>query len=370
MPLSSLLPHSFRTPAGLLGWLLLLGAGLPAITAPAQAQATPDTLLVGTRVAPPFVTRLPDGTWTGISIELWEEVAEALGLSYTVMERSLPGLLDSVATGQLDAGVAALTITADREARMDFSQPFFTSGLRIAVPSDRSWWDAIRAFVSLQFLQVVLALAGLLLLVGLGVWLLERRANPEQFGGSAAEGIASGFWWSAVTMTTVGYGDKAPVSWGGRLLGLVWMFVAIILISSFTAAITSSLTVNRLETDIRGPADLRRVDRVGTVTASTSFAYLERSGIQPLSYDTPEAALDALAAGELSALVYDAPILRYLVKTRYANRVQVLPGTFQTEYYGIALPPESPLREPITREVLAYLSSPAYAILIERYLGE
>ena len=73
--------------------------------------------------------------------------------------------------------------------------------------------------------------------VGVVMWLGERRRNQAQFGGTAAHGIGAGLWWSAVTMTTVGYGDKAPVTILGRLLGLVWMFAAIIIISSFTAAI-------------------------------------------------------------------------------------------------------------------------------------
>ena len=116
----------------------------------------------------------------------------------------------------------------------------------------------------------MLALGLVLLIVGVLIWLFERRRNPEQFGGSVSEGIGNGFWWSAVTMTTVGYGDKAPVSTAGRALGLVWMFVSIITISGFTAAIASSVTVNKLQTRINGVADLPRVN-VGSV-ANTSGA--------------------------------------------------------------------------------------------------
>ncbi|MFH7563901.1 MULTISPECIES: ion channel [Oceanimonas] len=48
----------------------------------------------------------------------------------------------------------------------------------------------------------------------------------------------------------MGYGDKAPVTFAGRLVGLIWMFAGMIMVASFTAAITSSLTVNNLRTGI------------------------------------------------------------------------------------------------------------------------
>jgi hypothetical protein len=70
------------------------------------------------------------------------------------------------------------------------------------------------------------------------VWLFERKLNPAHFGGNTLQGIGSGFWFSAVTMTTVGYGDKHPKTTGGRIVSLIWMFTAVILVSLFTATIT------------------------------------------------------------------------------------------------------------------------------------
>ena len=110
----------------------------------------------------------------------------------------------------------------------------------------------IKQIFSWTVLKIILASLLLLLLVGLAMWRLERKRNPEQFGGTTIEGIASGFWFSAVTMTTVGYGDKHPKTLGGRLVALFWMFVSVILVSVFTATITSLLTVKQLVPSIRG----------------------------------------------------------------------------------------------------------------------
>jgi len=259
-----------KLPAILISLILLISH------AAATAQETPRHWLIGTKEAPPFAMKQSDGTWRGISIELWAGLAERLGVTYEFREYDLNGLIDAVAAGEVDAGVAALTVTAEREQAFDFTHPFYTTGLAIAAQFGGGGTVALLGrLVSWEFFAAVGLLSLVLFGIGLLVWLLERRANPEQFGGSPAEGIGSGFWWSAVTMTTVGYGDKAPSTFGGRVVGLLWMFASIIIISGFTGAIASSLTVGQLEGAVQGPADLPKVS-VGTVTGSTSEAYKHR----------------------------------------------------------------------------------------------
>jgi polar amino acid transport system substrate-binding protein len=357
--------------------LCVLAAGVlsatPATAATgAQTGAPPArTLVVGTKVAPPFAFKRPDGSWTGISIELWRAIATELGYRYQWRETDLQGLIDGVRSGQLDAAVAALTITPEREAELDFTHPFHVSGLAIAVrDTDRAGWLAVaRQFISVAFLKVVLALAGLLLVVALLVWLFERRANAEQFGGRVTRGIGASFWWSAVTMTTVGYGDKAPQTIGGRVVALVWMFAALIVISSFTASITASLTVGALQGPIQGPDDLPGV-RVGSVPGSTSAEYLDWRQLPFTAYGAPDDALRALAGGRIDAVVYDAPILRYEVRQQFGSSLVVLPGVFERQYYGIALPTGSPLREPINQVLLRRIAMPEWQSLLTRYLGQ
>ncbi len=351
----------------LVGALAVLGLGSLWSVPPALAEGP---LIVGTKVAPPFAIKNPDGSWSGLSIDLWREIAARQNLAFTLEERDLAGLLAGVEDRTLDAAVAALTITAEREQRMDFTHPFHTSGLGIAVRADDKggWLAVAERFFSLRFLQVIASLALVLLLFGFLVWLFERRKNPEQFGGGLLKGIGAGFWWSAVTMTTVGYGDKAPATLGGRLVGMVWMFAAIIIISGFTAAITSSLTLTGLESRVRGPQDLPRV-RVATVADSTSATYLQRERIGFRSFAAPVAALEALAGGEVDAVVYDAPILRYFANAIPDAAISTVPQTFERQDYGIALPAGSPLREPANRVLLEKINSPWWSDALYRYFG-
>ena len=340
-------------------WLVLCLATLP-FTPAVLAQDGP-ALVVGTRIAPPFVIANEDGSLSGISIELWRRVAEALNLSYEFERRDLAGLITGLEDGTLSVSVAALTVTAERETRIDFTHPFHTTGLAIAVPAEGdSVFGVFRGIFSWEFFLALVALGGLLLLVGLILWIFERKKNPGMFGGSLLEGIGASFWWAAVTMTTVGYGDKAAITLAGRIVGLVWMFAAIILISGFTAAIATSLTVGRL--------DLPNV-RVLTVANSSSAAYLDARGIRYAVRSDVTSALAALGDGGFDALVYDKPILQYLSNREYPRRTDVLPAQFERQDYAIALPTQSDLREPMNQMLLSTIRNSDWQQVLTRYLG-
>jgi ABC-type amino acid transport substrate-binding protein len=338
---------------------------------PADPAPEADVLVIGTKVAPPFAIRQEDGSWRGIAIELWDEVAEQLGYDYRLQEATLEELISGLEDGSFDASVAALTMTAERERRIDFSHGFHSSGLGIAVPAvgegGSQWMRALRNLVDPRFLGAVASLVVVLFVAGLLVWVFERRRNPDQFE-PGARGLGSAFWWSAVTMTTVGYGDKAPVSAGGRVVALLWMFISVIVISSFTAAIASSLTVAQLDTGIRGPDDLAQA-LTATVTGSTSSAYLADRHLRHEDLATAQEGLSVVAAGDADAMVYDEPILRYLVRTS-GERLTVLPETFERQDYAFGLPEGSELREPVNRTLLEVIDRPAWQETLERYLGQ
>ena len=334
---------------------------------PVEAASVP--LIVGVKEAPPFATKDDRGSWEGISIELWNRIAEMNGFSCEFREMEFEELLDAVAREEVDAGVSAITVTSAREEAFDFTQPFFLSGLGIAVrEKSGDWWSIIRGFFSFEFLRIVSVLALVLLVSGFLVWLFERRRNPDQFGGPASSGVGSGFWWAAVTMTTVGYGDKAPKTAGGRLVALVWMFASLVIISGFTAAITTSLTVGSLDGAVKGPGDLHSV-RTATVSGSTSQHYLEEEYIAYREFDTLPEALRALREGRVDAVVYDEPIMRYAVSTGKVAGVTVLEQSFRYEYYAIALPPGSRLRESVNRSLLQFTASREWRSILFRYLN-
>lgn len=349
--------------------LIALVAGVQVQPAGAQVLAT-ETLTVATREAPPFAMKDDDGAWTGISIALWKQIADDLGLDYRFEEAALADMVPGVADGRYDAAVAALTITPDREELVDFSHPFYTTGFGLAVSDARvNWLGMLFGLLSWQFLQAVLLLAGLLGAIGFLFWLFERKRNADEFGGTWWKGIGSGFWLSAVTMTTVGYGDKAPRTASGRFVALVWMFTAIIITSTFTGMIASALTADRIAGSISGPEDLPGA-RVGSIEGSASQTWLGEQRVNFRNFETVRQGMDAVADDRIDVFVYDKPLLQHLASEMDDTDVDVLRGTYGRQDYGIALPPGSPMREEINHALLTYLETEEWNALTFRYLGE
>ena len=345
-------------------WLALLGLNASA------AESGDPVLRVGITEVPPFVIKEPDGSWRGISIDLWSTVAGKAGYRYELLPMPFERLLPSLEDGQLDVVVGALTMTAEREERFDFTHPFYRTGLAIGVPrySEGNGWGILKGLLSWQFFTLIFGLAFLLMLVGAVLWLFERRKNQAQFGGSPVQGLGSSFWWAAVTMTTVGYGDKAPVTLGGRLVGLVWMFAGLIMVSTFTAAVASMLTVGNLQGGIQGPEDLRRA-HVASVDKTSGALYLESQRIRHSNYPNLMEAMLAVQQGDTEAVVYDLPIMQYRNGEMGGGGLRLLPGTFENQSYAFALANGSPYRERLNLELLRAVSEDDWIKVQRLYLG-
>lgn len=193
----------------------------------------PEKLRVATREVPPFAMQNEEGQWTGISIDLLREVKAELEsesgheieIDFQVL--TLAEMLDAAENSEIDLAAAAITMNYERETRMDFTHSFHTSGLGIAVAAKQrqsGWSGIIDAILSKTFLRIVAGLVFAMFISAVGIYLFERKANREQFDKGWLRGISAGMWWAAVTLTTVGYGDKVPRTLGGRTIGLIWMF--------------------------------------------------------------------------------------------------------------------------------------------------
>ena len=326
-------------------------------------------LVVGTFQSPPFAMRDASGAWSGIAVELWSEMARRQELSYRVKEYDLQSLLSAVETGHVDVAVGPLLITADREGRMDLMTPFMLVPQAIATRPATGWWGSMLSVIPGPLLWATLGLLLMLLVSATLVWLLERHRNPEQFGGPRMQGLGDAIWWSASTMSTVGYGDRTPVTFWGRITGIVWMFASILLVSAFIALVTSDFTVRQLQTQIRSFADLTRV-RVAALSASGSAEYLRSLGLATAGCETLAACLDALVAGDVDAVVDEWPVLNWQARHRYPGRLVVVPQQVARGFIAFALPRDSPRRRAFNVTLLQVLDDPVWEDISRRYLGE
>ncbi len=338
------------------------------------AKSTPEAkaMVVGVRQEPPFSLKNADGVWEGISVDLWKEIATDMKLKYEFREMGLEATLEGIQNHSVDVGLGGLAISADRERKVDFTHPYYASGLSIAVPRRSEmyhWMKVMRGLLSPTFLKMIVFMSIVTVLAGLLVWWFERKRNPEHFGGALSQGIGSALWWASVTLCTVGYGDKVPVSFGGRVVGVIWMLVGVVLLAIFTGAMASAVTASHLEASIRGPEELYK-SRVASVEGSVSEKYLRHSRIRMMLYPTPQEAIQAVADGRVDAFVYDEPVLKYLANgAALQDKVEVLPYVFQREYYAIALRNESPLREDLNPILLEIIERSSWQETIFRYEG-
>jgi polar amino acid transport system substrate-binding protein len=347
---------------------VLFGAAGAAAQSQQGGEAAKE-IVVATKEAPPFAMKSESGEWTGISIELWRRIGEKLNLHTTFREYpTVPDMLGAVADGGAGAAIAAISVTADREQKVDFSQPFYASGLGVAVPKNGQidWFMILRNVLTLRFLEAIGILISAAILVGSLIWFIERR-HTDHFSHDA-KGLGTGLWWSASAMTQAAAADKAPATLWGRLLGMLWMISSIIVIASFTAGMTSQLAAQRLAAAVRTSTDLASV-RTGSVIKTSAFDRLDAQHIDPRPYPDVNAGLAAVKAGKLDAFVYDRPILEYDVRKGFRDDVQVQDKLFARENYAIALPLGSPLREKIDVVMLEALADPWWGDLLQHYLG-
>lgn len=296
------------------------------------ADTAHNKIKIAVKEFPPLVFK----DFKGFCIDMANNICKKNNLNPEfVMFYSVPDLLGAVESGDCDMGFAGITITPEREKRVDFSQPFFESGLMIAVRNETlSWISSIgSAVLRVIGFSILLFVVGLTVVAHL-VWLIEKD-DDDPFGFSTAyvKGIIDAYWWAVVTMSTVGYGDRRPKKIGGRAIASIWMFIGIIWFAGLTATLTSSLTVDRIRhgeitdlTDLYGK-------KVAVIENTTSEDFLSYHNVKIVLTNSFDDLLANLKEGRSDAIVYDAPPLMYAVKMD--PTIKVVGKKFAHQNYGI-----------------------------------
>lgn len=362
--------------------LLLLSALLGALgssSASAQAPAAPpaaaaEKIRVVTRNLEPFSFE-KSGRRTGYAAELWDQLARETGLNYEFkVVNTAQEIIDALKNKTADVGVGALSVTAQRESVIDFSQPFYESGLQVLVAGGGgSFFSQMLGLLgnlfNLQLIGMFLLLLATMVIISHLVWRFEHKVNSDQWPPDYKAGLWESFWWTISTLLVGGADNKGPVGVGGRIIAIVWMLLSIVLVSLLTASFTTTLTINSLKGDINGPGDLPG-RKVATVQGSTAEAWLNAHGAVVTPLPAVGDCITALRTGKVNAVVYDAPVLQYEAARLNDESLMMAGPVFERQNYAFALQQDSPLREKLNQALLTLHERGIGTELRARYFGE
>ncbi|KAL3329667.1 hypothetical protein AABB24_033828 [Solanum stoloniferum] len=304
---------------------------------------------------------------TGYCIDVFDAVMEALPyyVPYEYVPFAAPDgksagdyneLVYQVFLGNFDVVVGDTTIVSNRSQFVDFTLPYTESGVTMMVPikhdnRDNTWvflkpltWDLwLTSFCSFVF-------------IGFVIWLLEHRVN-EDFRGPFWHQVGMIFWFSFSTMV---FAQKERiVSNLARFVLIIWFLVVLILTQSYTASLTSMLTVEKLQPTVKDVKELlKSKDYVGYQPGSFVVGLLRKMDFDEdrlKAYNTPEECVDLLAKGSSNggiAAVFDEIPYVKLFLANYCLKFTTIGPTYKTDGFGFAFPIGSPLVPDVSRAVL------------------
>jgi polar amino acid transport system substrate-binding protein len=353
------------------------GLGLLAVLAtlswPALAQERGGEVRVVVNPVPPLVME-QGGQLTGFSIDLWNEVAARLQLktSYRVVP-DVAALAAALRSNQADVVGTGIFYTAERDREFDFSYSILNTGLQVMVPgnaasaSDRPLQAFLRVLFSGAMIYWLVAALLLILVPAHVIWLLDRRSEDSVSQGEKYfPGILYALLWSAEAM--VGQAQQMPGRRLARLLAILWLFTGVVFVAFFTAQLTSDLTVQQIRGAINGPQDLPG-KRVGTMLGSPAMTYLRELGAQAREFTKPEEMYSALGRGDIEAVVFGAPALRYYAAHEGLGKARMVGPEFRKGELGFVLPLDSRMRKRINNALLALKEDGTYQRLHEKWFG-
>ncbi|EOX93708.1 Glutamate receptor 1.1, putative [Theobroma cacao] len=295
-------------------------------------------------------------TATGFCIDVFKAALEAL--EYEVEYEFIPFMKDSeevagayndiiyqVYLQKYDAAVGDITITPNRSLYVDFTLPYTDLGVGMIAPKDnKNIWIFLRPLTA----DLWLSIAGLFISIGFVVWLIERPINKE-FQGPMSHQIGMIFWFSFSTLVFA-HREKL-LSNLSRFVVSVWVFVVLILTSSYTATLTSMMTVKqiRLKSE-KNYIGYQNNSIIHGVVSNQNFDNYSRH-----LFSSPKAYADALSKGSksggVSAIIDEIPYLKIFL-AKFSKDFSLIGSMTTTSGFGFAFPQGSQLARDISTEIV------------------
>uniref|UniRef100_A0A7N8WUE1 Glutamate receptor n=1 Tax=Mastacembelus armatus TaxID=205130 RepID=A0A7N8WUE1_9TELE len=339
--------------------------------------------------------------YEGYCAELASEIAKHVGFSYRLElvadgkygakdpdTKMWNGMVGELVYGKADMAVAPLTITLVREQVIDFTKPFMSLGISIMIKKPTKSKPGVFSFLDPLAYEIWMCIV--FAYIGVSVVLfLVSRFSPYEWQGEDSDdedetlqnqqkekespehtndfGIFNSLWFSLGAFMQQGC-DISPRSLSGRIVGGVWWFFTLIIISSYTANLAAFLTVERMVSPIESAEDLAKQTEIayGTLDGGSTKEFFRRSKIAVFekmwSYmrsadpsvfvkSTSEGVIRVRKSKGKYAYLLESSMNEYIEQRKPCDTMKV-GGNLDSKGYGVATPKGSPLRIPVNLAVL------------------
>ncbi|XP_027864530.1 glutamate receptor 3b isoform X4 [Xiphophorus couchianus] len=332
--------------------------------------------------------------YEGYCVDLASEIAKHVGIKYKlsiVMDgkygardpetKTWNGMVGELVYGRADIAVAPLTITLVREEVIDFSKPFMSLGISIMIKKPQKSKPGVFSFLDPLAYEIWMCIV--FAYIGVSVVLfLVSRFSPYEWNLEEQDetkdpqtppdppndfGIFNSLWFSLGAFMQQGC-DISPRSLSGRIVGGVWWFFTLIIISSYTANLAAFLTVERMVSPIESAEDLAKQTEIayGTLDSGSTKEFFRRSKIavyeKMWSYmksaepnvfvkTTPDGVARVRKSKGKFAFLLESTMNEYIEQRKPCDTMKV-GGNLDSKGYGVATPKGSALRTPVNLAVL------------------
>ncbi|XP_026704318.1 glutamate receptor 3 [Athene cunicularia] len=333
--------------------------------------------------------------YEGYCVDLASEIAKHVGIKYKLSivgdgkygardpeTKIWNGMVGELVYGRADIAVAPLTITLVREEVIDFSKPFMSLGISIMIKKPQKSKPGVFSFLDPLAYEIWMCIVFAYIGVSVVLFLVSRFSPYEWHLEDSSEeprdpqnppdppnefGIFNSLWFSLGAFMQQGC-DISPRSLSGRIVGGVWWFFTLIIISSYTANLAAFLTVERMVSPIESAEDLAKQTEIayGTLDSGSTKEFFRRSKIavyekmwsymksaEPSVFTKTTA--DGVARVRKSkgkfAFLLESTMNEYIEQRKPCDTMKV-GGNLDSKGYGVATPKGSALRNAVNLAVL------------------
>uniref|UniRef100_A0A8C5F479 Glutamate receptor n=1 Tax=Gadus morhua TaxID=8049 RepID=A0A8C5F479_GADMO len=331
----------------------------------------------------------------GYCVDLAQEIAKHIGIKYKISivpdgkygardpeTKIWNGMVGELVYGKAEIAVAPLTITLVREEVIDFSKPFMSLGISIMIKKPQKSKPGVFSFLDPLAYEIWMCIVFAYIGVSVVLFLVSRFSPYEWHAEEPEEGapeqgpndqppnefgIFNSLWFSLGAFMQQGC-DISPRSLSGRIVGGVWWFFTLIIISSYTANLAAFLTVERMVSPIESAEDLAKQTEIayGTLDSGSTKEFFRRSKIavyekmwsymksaEPTVFTkrTSEGVARVRKSKGKYAFLLESTMNEYTEQRKPCDTMKV-GGNLDSKGYGIATPKGSQLRTPVNLAVL------------------